>query len=570
MCKLTLPRLLALLLSLTLLLTGCTAGQTGESSVPLEEQTPVQRATTTDGTFSLPYSSTDSFNPYAAATKCNQEICQLLYDTLVTLDGEFQPVYRLADSITTNGTRMVIRLKSATFTDGKTVTAEDVTYSIAQAKASNTRYAAQLAEIVGYAAANQSTVELTLSGQDPFAENLLDFPILEQNTAGRTDTDGKAVPPVGSGRYIYDAEGACLNANPDYVGGQMQIATIQLVETPDDESLSHNIEIGNISFAYTDMNNNSTLTMTGVSQRVDNNQLIFLGINYANGYLEDARFRQAVSLALDRSALATGAYYTYADPAYTPFPEAWAKRNSLTELYCTEDLQRAVAILQELGYNDTDEEGYRLNSTGKRLAFTLLVNGENAARTAAANLVASQLAAIGLQITVQAVSWEAYHAALTAGHYDFYLGEARLMANMDFSSLVTPDSGACFGYIKPSAEPTDDEASSSASDTVSQASSDVASANTESTSPDATAVDPNAAEAEPEAVIIATCDVYSNFYAGSATLSDVLSAFRSELPIIPLCRHYGQICYTSDIAVSPESTASDLFFNIQNLAFYAS
>ena len=66
-------------------------------------------------TLHLLYNETDSFNPYAVTTKENQELCYLLYDSLVTLDSSFEPVYKIAQTITVEGKTCTIKLKSVLY-----------------------------------------------------------------------------------------------------------------------------------------------------------------------------------------------------------------------------------------------------------------------------------------------------------------------------------------------------------------------------------------------------------------------------------------------------------------------
>lgn len=104
--------------------------------------------------------------------------------------------------------------------------------------------------------------------------------------------------------------------------------------------------------------------------------------------------------------------------------------------------------MEEIGYNTKDEDGYLLNAAGQRIRLTLLCNLDNTARTAAAELLKEQLAAVGIEITVRTVNWNAYLSELSAGSFDLYIGEVKLQGNMNLSALVTEKSGACFGYIK--------------------------------------------------------------------------------------------------------------------------
>jgi len=52
----------------------------------------------------LLYSAADTFNPYTAKTDINRQLCKLLYEPLVKLDSEFNPVYSIAKEIKTEST----------------------------------------------------------------------------------------------------------------------------------------------------------------------------------------------------------------------------------------------------------------------------------------------------------------------------------------------------------------------------------------------------------------------------------------------------------------------------------
>lgn len=533
-----------LVLLLVCLLCFCTAcgsapreTDSSAASSPAEEENRSASETVT-----LAFSSTDSLDPYTAVTKYNKELCQLLYDSLITLDANFSPVYRLAASVTLSGKSCTIRLNDALFSDGTTVTAEDVVYSLQKAQDSETRYATQLESVSRCSAVDAKTVEIVLSVSDPYFVNLLDFPILKKGSDELKNQDGKILPPTGGGRYIYNAESMTLTANPSYRGGALSLEVIRLVETPDEEAFSHNIEVGNVSISYSDLSDNTPLRMTGKNLSVALNNLVYLGINFENSYLGEPRFRQAISLLVDRQKIAASAYIGYASAAKGPFPSSWGEASGLQTMSPTPEISRAVALLEEIGYNTRDEEGYLLNAAGQRVQLSLLCNLDNTARTAAAELLKEQFAAAGIELSVRTVNWNAYLSELSAGSFDLYIGEVKLQGNMDLSALVTRESGACYGYIKTPGQ-TQVSAASSASGSL------------------------PAEEDETPYVTISAYDVISGLYKGEATLADVLAAFNSELPVIPLCHRSGQLAYSSRISSSLTPTVSDLFSGIETIAF---
>ena len=541
--------LIAFMLAAALCLSAGACGNNGggqdNASAPTESGT----VSASSPVFTLAYSSTDALNPYAAVTRSNQELSQLLFDPLVKLDASFQPVYVLAESIKLEGTSCVVKLRDVDFSDGSRVTAEDVTYSIKKAKESATRYKTQADNIKSASAASSTTVSLTLHKADPYAVNLLDFPIIKQNSDTRKDKDNQALPPIGSGRYTYDAETETLAANPSYVGGPLNLSTITLVDAPDDEALEHAIEVGSVSMYYTDLSDNVLPKMTGKSLNVPMNNLVYLGVNFGNGLLALPEIRQAISAAVNRSSLVESSYYGHALAASSPYPSVWKEAAAMGSVPLTPNLEQVVANLEKVGYNSKDSDGYWVNAGGKRLSFTLLCNVDNSTRLHAANLLVEQLAEAGIEIKIRSVNWDAYTAEVAAGSFELYLGEVKLTNNMDITQLVTYGGSAAYGLAPPASSQPASSGKSSSSQTASPASS-----NTDTQSADAPAVP-------------STAEVVSNFYAGKAMLSEVTAAFTAELPVIPLCHRCGQVTYSSKLAVGPASTISDLFFGIESCAF---
>lgn len=531
--------LAALLAAVLCLAAGCgrndggdTATTSGSGGGPAAAASP---------SFTLAYSSTDTLNPYTAATRSNQELTQLMFDPLVKLDGSFQPVYVLAESVSLNGTSCVVKLRDATFSDGSAVTAEDVTYSIKKARESTTRYKAQVDNIKSASASSASTVSLTLQKADPYAVNLLDFPIIKMNSDTRKDEDNRALPPVGSGRYTYDAQSETLQANPAYTGGAMNLSSITLVDAPDNEALNHSIEVGSLSMYFSDLSDNVLPKMTGKSLNVPLNNLVYLGVNFNNGLLSKPEIRQAVSAALNRTALAESAYYGHALAASSPFPSVWQEAAAMDSVPLTPNMEQVVANLEKVGYNKKDSDGYWVNDKGNRVSLRLTCNLDNSTRLNAANTIREQLAEAGIEIVVRSVNRDAYNAEVTAGSFDLYLGEVKLLNNMDITQLVTYGGSVAYGIIPPvSSQPasSSDPAAGSADPTGQQ-----------------TPQSPNTAEA------------VANFYAGKAMLSEVTAAFTSELPMIPLLHRCGQVTYSSKLAVGPSSTVSDLFFGIEACSY---
>jgi peptide/nickel transport system substrate-binding protein len=124
-------RRVAIVASLSLLLAACS---TGTDNSPSTTQAPTAKPKA-GGTLRVgitPLSTADSLDPAKASTVGGYAIARQLFDTLTEYGTAGTVVPRLAESITagTSADIWTVKLRQATWHDGKPVTADDVIYSI--------------------------------------------------------------------------------------------------------------------------------------------------------------------------------------------------------------------------------------------------------------------------------------------------------------------------------------------------------------------------------------------------------------------------------------------------------
>ena len=529
----------SLILSCAIFLCGCGGVLNDDSSYSNYSDTPEAE----HYNMHLLYDQTDSFNPYTASSKQNKELCQLLYDPLLTLDQNFMPVMKIASSVIVKDKTCTINLKSVKFSDGTALTADDVVYSIKAAMSEGSNYKTQLESIASVEAAGITVVSLKLKKDDPYFANLLDFPIIKQHSDTKKSDDNLLLPPTGCGRYVLNDTKNALEYNPLYYGEECSVKKIGLINAPDGESADHYISSGSVTMCYDDYSDNSVPRMSGLKKSVPLNNLVFVGINMQNPFLRDKYFRYAVSSAINRQDIVKDAYYGNGIAANGPFNPVWSVCEGLQTLENTNNNKIAIVNLEKIGYNSVDSEGYRLTSTGKRIGISLLINSDNQARVAAGQLIVRQLAAVGIEVTLKAVPYEQYLSLLSAKSFDMYLAETKILNNMDLSQLVVPGGSMAFGIV----------ASTPPADTANETSS-----TEDGTQP---------SEPVSDSINLTASSAVSGFYEGTYTLSDVVNAFLSEMPIIPVCYRSGVAMYSPKLETEPICTANDLFYNINNYSF---
>ena len=541
----------AVILCIAVLLSGCGSAGIKGSTNASENQSSVQSQIKEEaekeakGEISVACSITDSFNPYNAKTPLNRNLSTLLYEPLIALDESFTPQYRLASKITLKGKTATVTLRTASFSDGSSVTAEDVVYCAEKAMDSKTRFSDSLADVSSVSASSYDTVVFTLKKEDPYFINQLDFPIFKRNSDKKTSSDNLEIPPISSGAYTVDDTKLKLNINKHYYGKKPTVKTVNLINTPDGEALEHNLQIGNVSYHYSDLSDCKLLQVRGNYKKVNSNNLVFLGTNMASGLMSKVDMRQAVSAALDREAISNTAYYQNAVPTSNAFHPDWAKGNNITAInQNTINENVYLALLDEIGYNTKDKSGYYKNSAGERLSLTLVCYKENAWRLAAADLIKKQLKVAGIDVNIQRYSWNDYTYAIKNGHFDMYLAEVCIGNNMDIGELVTKGGSAAYGISysnKQSSSDTTSEVTSSNADTASET--------------------PKKEEKKDPAGD--TAKVVSEMYKGDATITEVATAFLGEMPIIPICYRTGMVSYALGIS-GITTSITDVYGGIRN------
>ena len=519
---------ICIIISLVLIISicGCRQNPTENSSGKNTSTTPISQSASAE--ISLLYSQADSFNPYTAKTTMNREISSLLYDSLIKTDNSFEPVLILAASTKCEDKRHTIKIKDAHFTDGSAVTADDIIYSYNIAK-DNALYSHNFYEVVSLTAENSKTVVFTLSQNDPYFTNLLNFPIVKSGTSGVYDSDGKEIAPIGCGRYKISQDGACFEINENYYGAKGEIKTIKLINSPDTTSTSHYVEVGAVGMYYA--GSDHIVRMSAKKADVNLNRFIYIGINDSYGSLATREMRYAISSALDRDAICQTAYYNNAVSATGFFNPYFKDTKSLQTIENKPNSKITVENLSKIGYNNMNSNGFYANSAGNNPVFTLLVNSENSSRVAAANLVVAQCKAAGIQINVVTCTYEQYLERLSTGSFQLYLGEVQLLDNMDMTQLVVSGGAAAYGV-------------SAQTETAQQS------------------------EGTQIATVSSPCKtILDSYHLGQCGIGDVAGTLLTEMPQIPVCFLKGILFYDSDIKGAVEPSGSDIYLNFENYEF---
>ncbi|MET4324457.1 peptide/nickel transport system substrate-binding protein [Bradyrhizobium sp. i1.15.2] len=152
-----------------------------------------------------------------------------------------------------------------------------------------------------------------------------------------------------------------------------------------------------------------------------------IDINAKREPWSNPKLRQALSFAIDRKALAAGAYGNTAVPSRSMFPEYGAMKpfidavvNAGFGLPPNADVAKAKALIEGLGYA---KAGDFYKKGGQTLSAVITVNGGSPNDVDAAKAVAQQLIPIGIDASVQSIINEQYWgSAVPKGEYEMVFG----------------------------------------------------------------------------------------------------------------------------------------------------
>lgn len=522
-------KIISLLLAIVLLFCFTSCRNKTDSGSTFEPNNNEETVTTRDY-LTLLYSSSDGFNPYTVKTEINRHLCKLIYEPLVKLDNEFNPVNFIADNITFGDKSCTVTLKDYVFSDGTPLTSEDVVYSFTLAKNSGSAYASKLYIAESCSAEGDKTVVFKLTKNDVYFANLLTFPIIKTESDKVTDSDSVLQPPVGSGRFKVNKEQDSLELNTVSFKQNSNIKVIKLINAPDIESVTHYAQIGAADIYYSDISDGNITRLGGKKIDINLNSLVYIGINQNYGQLTQNLFRQALSTGIDRAKICQNVFFNNALPASGFFNPVWNEVKSVQNIQINANREITIENLEKIGYNGLDNGGNRVNSSGNSINLTLLVNSENRTRVVLAGIIASQLAEYGIKISVIEKPYEQYIEALKSNEFQLYLGEVKLTENMDFSQMLTI--GGTMAYGLPDFSDKENE--------------------TDSESENAQTVKTNPYE------------VINGFYNGENSITDIATVLQSEMPFIPLCYRTGALFYNDNIENVTNSSESDIYFSIES------
>lgn len=423
---------------------GCSVLQpSSKTSAHISPTLSPSKQASSDGIFSINYSKQYGLNPLNGSNRVNQLASGLVYESLFTLDNNFNYYPVLCDSWTTvEGVSFKFVIKNGiSFQDGSQLTAYDVAYSLNQAKKSGI-YGERLSKVSEIKVETSYVLSITLTKADMMFPALLDIPVIREGSIN-------SKTPLGTGPYFLssDSRGICLEAYQGYRNYKnLPVQKIYLQEF-NTENILNAFENNYLDLVFVDPLDISSVNIKGSndSRYFDTTSLQYLGFNMNT--FSSSEVRRALGFAVDRDSITGGIMAYSASPAYVPTLMMKDDLASIKSgLYYSPD--KVKEILGESGISDKNKDGLLEYKDGVRFTVRFLANKDNPFKLAAAKSIADTLTKLGVTVDFRQLSWEDYKKALDNGDFDMYYAEATLTADFDLSAILKSGGALNFGRVK--------------------------------------------------------------------------------------------------------------------------
>jgi peptide/nickel transport system substrate-binding protein len=358
----------------------------------------------------------DQLDPQKTSAYFSFEVLENVFDTLVEPDENLQMRPALAESWEVSPDQLIWTFhlrKGVTFHDGSLFTADDVVYSYRRIIDQQLTNADKFSAVTGVTALGPATVRITVKQPTPnLLTNLGGFKGMAIVARKNTESGQIATHPVGTGPFAFvsqkSGDSITLKANPAYWAGAPKVSGVTFRFISEPSTALSALQAGEIDWtdsippqrvAQLKGDDSLRLAMT------PSNDYWYLALNEARAPWNDVRVRQAIAYAIDRDSIVQATSYGTAvanqlaipkgNPWYTPY-----------DTY-SRDIDKAKDLLREAG------------TVPKNL--DMLVTTEYPETVTAAQIIADNLAPLGISVNIRTVDFATWLDEQNSGHFDMLM-----------------------------------------------------------------------------------------------------------------------------------------------------
>ena len=340
-----------------------------------------------------------TLDPQKATDSVSRSIIKLINQTLVYIDNEGNIVPELAQEITkVSPKETLIKIKNdIKFSNGETLTIDDVLFSLERAKASP-KMSQDLYMIESFEKVDDRTLKInTLYDAGNLLHKLASGGVAIVNKKAFEKDENNI---VGTGMFKLKewvaGEKLVLERNEFFKDSKSNIDTLVVKFVPEANSRMIMLETGEIDLArdllpldFKKISEDTKFTTV----EVETPSNMFLGFDLRNELLADKRVRQAIAYAINNEDLVKTVFNGSASVATSPVPKITTGHNENSNNY-PQDIEKAKQLLAEAGYPN----GFNIE---------LFVSEDNQ-RIDMAVIIQDNLKKIGINAEIKTFQWAAY------------------------------------------------------------------------------------------------------------------------------------------------------------------
>jgi len=366
----------------------------------------------------------DQLDPHNTTAYASFQVLENVFDTLVqpTPELEFEPA--LAESWETSDDQLTWTFElrdDVTWHNGRAFSAEDVVYSFTRIIDEELSNAYRFTSVVEVRAVDDDTVEFLLDQPTPnLLANVGSYKGVAVVARENVEDGSIGSQPVGTGPFRFESltpgQGAVLSRNDEYWGGDVALGGVEYRFIPESVAALTSLRSGEVH--WTDnVPPQQVQTLldddTLVAESVPSNDYWYIAPNHTRPPFDDERVRRALALGIDREAVTRAAQFDAATPNQTAIPQG--RPFSVDYAPYERDVAEARRLLEEAGAVGTTVD--------------LMVTSEFPETVTAAEVVAGQLAEVGLTVQPRVLGFGQWLAEQGEGSFDMFL--LGWLANID-------------------------------------------------------------------------------------------------------------------------------------------
>ncbi|WP_052238567.1 ABC transporter substrate-binding protein [Mycolicibacterium setense] len=358
----------------------------------------------------------DQLDPHRTSAYFSFEVLENVFDTLVEPDENLQMRPALARSweVSDDQLTWTFHLRDGVrWHDGSPLTADDVVYSYRRIIDEQLTNVDKFSAVSSVTAPNPATVRITVRQPTPnLLTNLGGFKGMAIVQRANVESGQIATHPIGTGPFSFagrrSGDSITLKANTRYWGGAPPISGVTFRFISEPSTALSALQAGEIDWTdsvppqrVAQLRDDDSLTLA----LIPGNDYWYLALNEARPPWNDPRVREAIAYGIDRDAIAAATSYRTAQVNQLAIPRGSPWFTDYQRYRYSVDTARG--LLQEAAAAPRD--------------LDMLVTSEYPETVTAAQIIADNLAPLGITVNIRTVDFATWLDEQNNGHFDMLM-----------------------------------------------------------------------------------------------------------------------------------------------------